>query len=112
VFADDLAEACVVVMRRYDGPRPINLGGGTELTIRDVAMLVRDVVGYAGELRFDTTKPDGMPAKALDSTELLALGWRPSTPIREAISATYESLLDRERRAHARAAAVAPGGAG
>jgi len=90
IFADDLADACIFVMREYDEPEPINLGGGVDLSIRELAEIVREVVGYAGELRFDTSRPDGMPRKALDSSELRALGWRPKFDFRSALAATYE----------------------
>jgi GDP-L-fucose synthase len=90
LFADDLADACLFIMREYNGAGPLNIGGGTELSIRDLASLVKEIVGYAGELRFDTTKPDGMPRKLLDSSRLAAMGWRPGTPIRSALSKTYE----------------------
>jgi len=93
LFADDLAEACLVAMDRYDAPEPINLGGGTELTIRDVAALIAAVVGYRGEIRFDTSRPDGAPRKLLDSSRLLGLGWTPSTDIRAALEATYAAFV-------------------
>lgn len=93
LFADDLAEACIVAMDRYDSPEPINLGGGTELAIRDVAELIADVVGYRGEIRFDTSRPDGAPRKLLDSSVLLGLGWRATTGIRAALEATYAAYL-------------------
>ena len=90
IYADDLADACVFVMQRYSEPEPINLGGGTDIPIRELAMMIREVVGYSGDLRFDSTKPDGMPSKLLDSTKLLALGWKPATPFRVALEATYD----------------------
>lgn len=93
LFADDLAEACIVAMDRYESPEPINLGGGTELTIRDVAELIAAVVGYQGEIRFDTSRPDGTPRKLLDSGVLLGLGWRATTGIRAALEATYAAYL-------------------
>lgn len=94
IFADDLADACLFVIQRYDGAEPINLGGGTDLSIAELAELVKEVVGYAGELRFDTSRPDGMPLKALDSSRLIAMGWRPATPFRVALAATYDSFLE------------------
>jgi GDP-L-fucose synthase len=99
IFADDLADACLFVMREYnDTQTPINLGCGDDLSIRETAELVRDVVGYAGELIFDATKPDGMPLKSLDSTPLIRLGWQAQTPIFEALTVTYEAFLTRERK--------------
>jgi len=88
IFADDLGDACLFVMQQYDGAEPINLGGGIDLSIAELAELVKEVVGYPGELHFDTSRPDGMPLKALDSSRLIAMGWRPATPFRDAMSAT------------------------
>ena len=76
-------------MDRYDGEVPINLGGGADLSIADAARAVADVVGYRGRIVFDASRPDGAPLKRLDSSELLALGWRPSADFRSALSATY-----------------------
>jgi GDP-L-fucose synthase len=90
VYSRDLADACVFVMRRYDGPAPINLGGGAVLGIGEAARAVADVVGYRGRLVFDTTKPDGAPLKALDAAPLRRLGWRPLTEFREALARTYD----------------------
>ena len=98
IFADDVANACLFVMDRYDDAEPINLGGGTDLSIREAAEAIRRVVGYTGELRFDTTKPDGAPLKRLDSSRLLAMGWRPSTAFEDGLRATYQALLESERR--------------
>lgn len=99
IFADDLAEACLFVMREYnDAQTPINLGCGDDLSIRETAELIRDVVGYTGELNFDATKPDGMPLKSLDSTPLIRLGWRPGTPLVEALQKTYDAYLTGERK--------------
>lgn len=95
LFADDLGDACVAVIRGYHGCGPINLGGGHEMTIHDAASAIADVVGYHGEVMFDTSKPDGMPRKLLDSSELLALGWKPATPFRTALESTYRAYLRR-----------------
>ncbi|MFM8892578.1 MAG: GDP-L-fucose synthase, partial [Planctomycetia bacterium] len=83
-------------MDRYEAPEPINRGGGTELAIRDVAELIAAVVGYRGEIRFDTARPDGAPRKLLDSGVLLGLGWRATTGIRAALEATYAAYLERQ----------------
>jgi len=100
VYADDLAEACLFVMEHYDDAAPINLGGGTDLSIREVAERIRAIVGYAGELRFNTEKPDGMPLKALDSTALLAMGWRPKASFDDALKITYSEFIEAEQGAH------------
>jgi GDP-L-fucose synthase len=89
----DLADACVFVMRNYDGAHPINLGGGVALSIAEVARAVAEVVGYRGRLVFDASKPDGMPLKMLDSRPLQALGWRPTTDFATALAQTYDWFL-------------------
>jgi GDP-L-fucose synthase len=107
IYARDLADACLFVMRHYDAPEPINLGGGIELSIAEVARAVAEVVGYRGRLRFDAAKPDGMPQKVLDSGSLRALGWRPATDFRTALTETYDWFLQhvvKEDAEHARAA--------
>ena len=93
LFSDDLANACVFLMNAYDRPGPINIGDGTDLSIRDLAGMVGVAVGYPGTIRFDPSKPDGMPRKALDASEILALGWRAKTPLEDALRATYEGFL-------------------
>ena len=89
LYVRDLADACLFVMRRYDGAEPINLGGGSEISIAEAAQLIAEVVGYRGRILFDPTRPDGMPRKALDASPLSALGWRPSTDFRTALAETY-----------------------
>jgi GDP-L-fucose synthase len=96
IYARDLAEACLLVMRDYEDPRPINLGGADPLSIAEVAQLVVDVVGYRGRLRFDMTKPDGAAFKVLDSSRLRQLGWRPGTEFRTALAETYFWFLQHE----------------
>jgi GDP-L-fucose synthase len=93
VYSRDLADACLVVIRRYDGDEPINLGGGAELSIAETARAVADVVGYRGRLRFDPARPDGMPRKVLDAGPLKALGWAPATDFRTALAETYDWFL-------------------
>ena len=98
IFADDLADACLFVMREYtDTERPINLGSGGDLSIGETAELIRDVVGYRGELVFDASKPDGMPLKSLDSTPLNRMGWRARRSMVAALNETYDAFLQRER---------------
>lgn len=96
VFVEDIADACLFVMLRYEDPEPINLGGGAPLSIGEVGAVIKEVVEYPGALRFDASKPDGMAAKLLDSGPLLALGWCPKTPLKEALRTTYTWYL-RER---------------
>lgn len=90
LFSEDLARACLFVMERYDGAEPINLGSGLSFSIAELAEAIRDVVGFAGEIRYDTSKPDGMPVKVLDTARLKELGWSPMVPFREALEKTYE----------------------
>jgi GDP-L-fucose synthase len=98
VYADDLADACITVMQRYKGLGPINISAGMDLSIRSLAELLKDVVGFRGTLEFDTTKPDGMPLKVLDPSELKRLGWRPRTPLRDALQATYAWFVEQQRQ--------------
>jgi len=93
IFADDLADACIFVMKRYDGAEPINLGGGVDGSIAELALHIKEVVGYTGELRFDPDKPDGMPLKVLDSSVLRSMGWKPREPFLEALSLTYAGFV-------------------
>jgi GDP-L-fucose synthase len=95
LFADDLGDACVTALNRYEDDQPINLGGGTELSIRDVATAIAEVVGYRGVLSFDASRPDGMPRKLLDSAVLRGLGWTPATAFRDALEVTYRGFLSR-----------------
>jgi GDP-L-fucose synthase len=93
IYSRDLADACLFLMRHYDGPEPINLGGSADLSIAEVARAVAQVVGYRGRLRFDAAQPDGMPFKGLDSSRLWEMGWRPSTDFRTALAETYAWFL-------------------
>jgi len=89
IYAPDLADACMFVMNHYDGTEPINLGSGTERSIAELASEIADVVGYRGRLRFDSSRPDGVARKILDSSMLFDLGWRPKTAFRAALEETY-----------------------
>jgi len=93
IYSLDLAEACVSIMDHYEGTQPINVGVGHDWSIRELAEVIKDVVDYSGELRFDTSKPDGMPAKLLDSSELQRMGWKPRSSLREALATTYQWFL-------------------
>jgi GDP-L-fucose synthase len=90
LFSEDLARACLFVMEHYNGQEPINLGSGLGFSIAELAEAIRDVVGFVGEIRYDTSKPDGMPVKVLDTTRLRELGWTPAVPFRNALEKTYE----------------------
>lgn len=93
IYVDDLADACVFLLREYERPETVNIGTGVTTSIRELAELLREVVGYAGELRFDTTRPDGMPLKGLDSSPLAAIGWRPKWNLVSGLRRTYEWFL-------------------
>lgn len=80
LHADDLAEACLFLMEKYDSPELINIGSGTDMPIRELAALIKRVVGFPGQIEWDTTKPDGAPRKLLDVTRLNGLGWCPKIP--------------------------------
>jgi GDP-L-fucose synthase len=94
LHVDDLADACVFLMRRYDAAEHINVGTGEDLTIRELAELVRDIVHPRARLAFDPGKPDGTPRKLLDVTRLHALGWRHRIELREGIASSYQWFLD------------------
>jgi GDP-L-fucose synthase len=93
LHVDDLADACVFLIERYDDDRHINVGTGIDLTIRELAEMVRDIVHPGAELTFDTTKPDGMPRKVLDVSRLNALGWKPTIELRAGVEDTYRWYL-------------------
>jgi GDP-L-fucose synthase len=90
IDADDLADACVFLMDRYDEGGLINAGSSEEISIRDLASLMAEVTGYRGAVRFDTARPDGTPRKIMDNTRLHALGWRPKTSIAAGMQKMYD----------------------
>ncbi|CAN5539736.1 GDP-L-fucose synthase [soil metagenome] len=94
LFADDLADAAVFLMEHYDDAAPINVGVGDDVSIAELAGIIREAVGFSGELRFDRSKPDGTPRKLLDVSKLTALGWRAKTALREGIERTLRWYLD------------------
>jgi len=95
LFADDLADACYFLMENYNEPNLINIGTGHDLTIKDLALLIKDVLAYDGELVFDTTKPDGTPRKLMDVTKLHNLGWKHQVELREGIALAYQDFESR-----------------
>jgi len=90
LHVDDAAGACLFLLEKYDSPEIINVGSGTDVSIRELAELICDVVGFDGELAWDATKPDGMPRKLLDVTKLNNLGWHTTIPLRDGIARTYD----------------------
>ena len=93
IYVDDLADACVFAMERYEGGEPINLGTGTDTSIAELAQEIARVVGFRGEIRFDRSRPDGMPFKGLDSSVLHGLGWRPKWTLARGLEETYRWYL-------------------
>jgi GDP-L-fucose synthase len=90
LHVDDFASACLLLLEKYDSPEIINVGCGEDMSIRELAELICDVVGFDDELAWDTTKPDGTPRKLLDVTKLRALGWKPTITLRDGIVQTYD----------------------
>jgi GDP-L-fucose synthase len=97
LHADDLARACALLLGRYDGDQPINVGTGVDVSIRELAEIIAGAVGYSGGLVFDPTKPDGTPRKVLDVSRLAALGFRPEIGLAEGVRSTYAWYLGQGR---------------
>lgn len=93
LITDDCADACIFLMEHHSGNDIVNIGSGKEITIRDLAMIIKSVVDYKGSLEFDVTKPDGMPRKLLDCSKLHAMGWRHTIELEEGIKRTYKDFL-------------------
>jgi GDP-L-fucose synthase len=96
LFADDLAAACLFLMQRYDDREIINIGSGEDHTITELAEIIKEIVGYQGEIIYDATKPDGTPRKLLDNSRLNQLGWKPRIGLKEGIQLAYADFLDRQ----------------
>ncbi len=90
LYVDDLADAAVYLMNTYDSSGIVNIGAGEDLTIQELANIVKEVVGYKGEIVYDTTKPDGTPRKLLDTSKLNSLGWKAKTSLKQGIELTYD----------------------
>jgi GDP-L-fucose synthase len=93
---DDLAAACLFLLEKYDSAEIVNVGCGEDISIRELAELICEIVGFQGDLVWDATKPDGTPRKLLDVSKLHALGWRHTIGLREGIARTYEWFLQNE----------------
>jgi len=93
LHADDLASACIFMLENYDGDVALNVGTGEDITIRELTEIIAEVVGYEGEILWDTEKPNGTPRKLLDVSKLKGLGWEPRLALREGIASTYEWYL-------------------
>ena len=94
LHVDDLAAACLFLMRHYDEPGPINVGSGEEISIAGLARLIAEVVEYRGSFRFNTEKSDGTPRKLMDSSRIREMGWQPEIELKEGIQSIYSSLLE------------------
>ncbi len=90
LHVDDLARALLILLEVYDGERHINIGSGAEISIRDLAILIKDVTGFAGSIAFDADKPDGMPRKIMDSSRMRNFGWRPDISLKDGLAQTYQ----------------------
>lgn len=96
LHADDLGDACVFLMNTYDGEQFVNIGSGTDLTIKDLALLIKDIVGYTGEIKHDLSKPDGTPRKLMDVSYIHSLGWKHKIELPEGIRQVYEDFKNKE----------------
>ena len=106
LHVDDMAEACVFLMKTYSSGDIVNVGLGDDISIADLARLIGEIVGYKGQLVFDTSKPDGTPRKLLDVSRLTAAGWTARTSLRDGIAATYRWYLDHVAAGDARGVAA------
>ena len=97
LYSDDLAEACVFLMENYSEEQFINVGSGSEISIKDLAELVGRIAGFTGRIFWDTSKPDGTPRKLMDSSRLFALGWRPRVSLEEGIRLSYKDFLSKAK---------------
>jgi GDP-L-fucose synthase len=94
LHVDDLADACVYLMYHYNDKSPVNIGTGEDITIKDLALMVKEITGYSGEIQFNTSKPDGTPRKLLDVSKLHRLGWTHKIGLYEGIEKVYEEVRD------------------
>lgn len=92
LHVDDLSDACLFLMEHYNEPELVNIGTGTDISIKDLALLIMQIAGYKGEIRFDSTKPDGTPRKLMDVTKLMNLGWKPKISLEEGIRMVYKDV--------------------
>jgi GDP-L-fucose synthase len=97
LHADDLASACIFLLENYDDEIAVNVGTGKDLSIKDLAELIKVIVGFDGAIEWDSSKPDGTPRKLLDVSRMTALGWSPSIGLEEGIRSTYEWFLANQK---------------
>ena len=96
LYADDLASACVFLMQNYNGVEPVNVGVGEDISISELANMVREIVGFEGNIRWNSDMPDGTPRKLLDVSKLTSLGWKPDIKLEEGIKLAYADFLKRK----------------
>ena len=96
LHADDMADACVFLMQNYNGQKHVNIGVGVDLSIKDLALLVKKIVGYTGEIKHDLTKPDGTPRKLMDVSFLHSLGWKHKIELEQGITEVYKEFKDKK----------------
>ena len=94
LHVDDLADACYFLMEHYDEKGLVNIGVGHDLSIRDLALMIKDITGFEGSLQFDTSKPDGTPRKLMDVSKLHQLGWKEKISLREGIEQVYREYVE------------------
>lgn len=99
LFVDDLADACYLLMEQYNEKQFVNVGCGEDVSIKELTELVKKVIGYEGEIRFDASKPDGTPRKLMDATKLRNMGWKPTISLEQGIALAYQDFLKGEFRA-------------
>ncbi|WP_461453524.1 GDP-L-fucose synthase family protein [Mucilaginibacter sp.] len=95
LFADDLAEACYYLMQNYNEPGLVNIGTGEDISIKNLALLIKQIIGFTGEIKFDTSKPDGTPRKLMDVTKLTNAGWKYQTTLEQGIALAYQDFLNK-----------------
>jgi GDP-L-fucose synthase len=95
LYVDDMSDACLFLMENYDGHEHLNIGTGQDISIRELAEMIKGVVGYPGEIVFDASKPDGTPRKLLDISKVERIGWRPKIGLEEGLRLTYDYFLDK-----------------
>lgn len=94
MHADDMADACIYLMHNYDGLRHVNIGVGYDISIGDLAILIKEIIGYSGEIKFNTEKPDGTMRKLMDVSQLNKMGWKHKIDLKEGITMVYESYIN------------------
>lgn len=97
IYVEDLVDACIYLMRHYNDKEPINVGTGVIITIADLAKVIKKIVSYEGTIEFDISKPDGMPEKSLDSSQIFSIGWKARTAFDSSIKKTYQYFVDKEK---------------